>query len=357
MKNLERLFKKFLLGILLSIKPVLKNTPLRKFNSESSLLFIRLNRIGDALVSTPLLDQVKGKLGCKVYVLADKKNHFIFHNNPSIDKVMIFDKKLKSFLSINDIIRKHNIDAIVDLHDDVSTTVSFLIALASVKYKFGLEKPNHSIYSHTVERLNPSKHHVVDRILKLSELLSFFPDYEKIRVKYYPTEIELSEANKILSQNNPENKKIVGINISAGSNARFWGVEKYKKLAALLKDYSINYILFCSPADINLAKIIDDSENIYPTSDNFSIFAAGIMNIDLLVTPDTSAVHLASIKSIPVFGLYVRYKTDDMIWSPYNTKFDYVVTEEPTLENISFEEVKTKLLPFLETTLNVKTNT
>jgi hypothetical protein len=49
---------------------------------------------------------------------------------------------------------------------------------------------------------------------------------------------------------------------------------------------------------------------------------------------------------IPLFGIYVKYKTDDMIWTPYNTDFEYVVTEEPTLKNISFESVKKKLIPF-----------
>ena len=356
MKKFEQLFKKILLRILLSIKPVNKNSQLSKSNSESSLLFIRLNRIGDALITTPLLDQVKKKLGCKIYVLADKKNHFVFLNNPSVDEVIVFDKKLKSFFGINRLIKNHNINAIIDLHDDVSTTVSFLIALAGVKYKFGLKKSNYSIYSHTVDRLDPENNHVVDRIVKLSELLSFIPDYDNLRVKYYPKEIDITEASQKLSKINPGHKILIGINISAGSYARFWGTERYRSLIGLLSDFDLNYVLFCSPSDIELAKKISNSEKIYPTSDNFSIFAAGIQNVDFLITPDTSAVHLASVKSIPVFGLYVKYKTADMIWSPYNTKFDCVVTEEPTLENMSFEQVKNKLIPFLETTLNVKAN-
>lgn len=356
MKKFEQLFKRILLRILLSIKPVIKNSQLIKFNSKSSLLFIRLNRIGDALIATPLLDQVKKKLGCKIYVLADKKNHFVFFNNPAVDEVIVFDKKLKSFFGINKLIKKNNINAIIDLHDDVSATVSFLIALANVNYKFGLKKENSSIFTHTIARLDPRKNHVIDRLIKLSELLSFIPDHKNLQVRYYPSENDLADAREKLSAMNTWSKKMIGINISAGSNARFWGTDRYRSLIGLLSNYDINYVIFCSPTDIELAKKISNSEKIYPTSDNFSIFAAGIQNVDFLITPDTSAVHLASVKSIPVFGLYVKYKTADMIWSPYNTKFDCVVTDEPTLENMSFEQVKNKLIPFLETTLNVKTN-
>ena len=41
-----------------------------------------------------------------------------------------------------------------------------------------------------------------------------------------------------------------------------------------------------------------------------------------------------------------------MIWSPYNTPFDCVITKEPTLKNINFDKVKQKFIPFLERYLN-----
>jgi len=90
-----------------------------------------------------------------------------------------------------------------------------------------------------------------------------------------------------------------------------------------------------------------------PPSKEFDTFAAGISKLNFLFTPDTSVVHIASIYKIPVFGLYVKYNTQDMIWSPYNTEFDCIVTEEPTLKNISFEEVINKFIPFLERNINV----
>ncbi|MCK7524365.1 MAG: hypothetical protein MZV64_45405 [Ignavibacteriales bacterium] len=89
----------------------------------------RLNRLGDALVTTPLLHEIKNQLKCKVYVLADRKNHFIFKNNLSIDEVFIFEKGLDGFKNFNNIINQKSIDAVIDIHDDVSTTVSLLVAI------------------------------------------------------------------------------------------------------------------------------------------------------------------------------------------------------------------------------------
>lgn len=125
-KKFEQFLRKLLLFFLLSLsnrKKLSKQLPVIK--EETKILFIRLNRIGDALVSTPLIEFTKKKTGCIVYVLADKKNYFVFKNNPNIDEVIIFEKGIKSFFNLKKFIKQKEIDILVDLHDDVSTTVSF----------------------------------------------------------------------------------------------------------------------------------------------------------------------------------------------------------------------------------------
>ena len=122
----------------------------------------------------------------------------------------------------------------------------------------------------------------------------------------------------------------------------------YLKAVDLHKELSDDFLLFFAK---NHLAIVDE-KNIYPLSKDFSDIAAAILELNMLFAPDTSVIHIASIKKIPVFGVYVKYNTRDMIWSPYNTKFDCVITEEPTLKNVTLEEVKKKFIPFLEQTLN-----
>jgi ADP-heptose:LPS heptosyltransferase len=356
MKRIELFFKNALLRILIFFNPVKKENTVPSFNSKSTILFIRLNRIGDALVTTPLLHEIKKQICCKIIILADRKNHFIFSNNSSIDEVIVFKKGFRGITGINNIISEKKIDVIVDLHDDVSTTVSFLIALAKVKYKFGLLRSNHTIYTHTVEKLNPVTNHIVDRIFEIGKLFNIKQKKDEVSVKYFPSDQDILDADSVLATLNPQNNFLVGINISAGSSARFWGVENYRMIFDLLSQYDIKTILFCTELDYHLAKQISKEVNIYPPTKIFGNFATAIMKLSFLITPDTSIVHIASIKKIPVFGIYVKYNTDDMIWSPYNTEFECVITKESTLKNIKFEEVKNKLIPFLEKKLNVKTN-
>jgi len=139
MKRIEWYLKNFLLKLLVLFNPVEKQLQNPVFTSNSNLLY-QVKSDWDALVTTPLLFEIKKAIGCHIFVLADKKNHFVFRNNPSIDEVIIYSKGLKGFFSINQIIKDRAIDAVVDLHDDVSTTVSYLIALAKTKYKTRIKK-------------------------------------------------------------------------------------------------------------------------------------------------------------------------------------------------------------------------
>ncbi len=357
MKKIESLIKKILLRLLVFFNPVQKIKPLPDYINPTNVLFIRLNRIGDALVTTPLFDQLKQNKNIKIFLLADKKNHFVFRNNPAIDEVIIFNKGLSGFFEINKIIKSRGISVVVDLHDDISTSVSYLVAIAKVDYKFGLNKSNSNLFTHTVDKLDPNFNHVIDRLIEFLKLFNLPVQKESVSVKYYPSLAEEQEAKEKIQQLNPENKFLIGINISAGSEARFWGLENYQKLFALLSDYNVKILLLASKNEHHLCREITSEENIYPLTDSFGIFASAIMQMNFIITPDTSVVHLASVKKIPLFGLYVKYNTTDMIWSPYNTDFEYVVTQEPTLKNISFEEVKNKLVPFLEKYLNVTSNT
>jgi len=356
MKQLEIIFKNLFLNFLLFINPNKKSSNNPVFNQHNKILFIRLNRIGDALVTTPLINLVKEKLGCEVYILADKKNHFIFQNNPSISEVLIFKKGLKGFLTVNRFINEKHIDTIVDLHDDVSTTVTFLIALAKTKNKFALKKSNWKIYTKTIERIDPTNNHVIKRNLELLKLFNISYNEEEIRVRYFPKQNFKEETDFFISSKKLKSRFLLGINISAGSSARFWGIDRYKKLIELINNYDLNFLLFHDPKDTELANQITDKTNIYPSTKYFDIIALGILQLDMLFTPDTSLVHIASMKKIPVFGIYVKYNTTDMIWSPYNTEFECVITEEPTLKNVSFEKVEQKFIPFLEKQLNAKRN-
>lgn len=349
LKRIEYFLKNFLLHIL-SLLSKKSNSITKKLvvNSNSKCLLVRINRIGDALVTTPFIHLLKNKINPQIYVLADRKNHFVFNNNPDIEEVLIYDKGLVGFIKTLKTINSKKFDVIFDLHDDVSTTISFLIAAVKCQNKVGLEKSNKNIFTHTVPRPDAKKYHVIERLSSFSEILGFSYTKDELKINYNPSDQSNKKADELVNNIFVKQRFLLGINISAGSDARFWGIENYKSLVNSLSKYDINLLLICHDKDYNKAKEIIDEKFIINPSKEFDLFAAIIQKLNMLFTPDTSAVFIADAKGIPIFELYVKYKLNEVLWTPYCSDYDSIVTEEPTLHNLKFEEVWNKFQPFLE---------
>jgi len=348
LKKIEILLRNLFLRLLLFFRKDSRNLSPAHFTKDSKILFIRLYRIGDALISTPLLKEIKDKIGCKIYILASDSNYFIFKNNKIADEIIIYKKNPIEFIKLINKLDKIGFDAIVDLHDNVSFTVSCLIAWIKSPNKFGFKRDNFKLFTAAIDKPDPVNNHVVTRMMEFSKLFMIPSENSKINIVFEPSVKSFEKARLFYNKYFAQHKFTIGINISAGGDARYWGTANYKAIISELLKYQVNILLMCSEKDLPKAnEISEDAIAIY-YSPQFDDFCAMIQNIDLLITPDTSIVHVASAFKRPVFGLYVKFQTTDHIWSPFNTPFECVVTEEATLQNVSIESVKSKLIPFFE---------
>jgi len=353
LKEIEILFRKMIFHLLIAVSKRKRNANVPDFSKIKNVAFIRLNRIGDALVTTPIFSVLKKKYNFSITVVADKKNAFVFRNNPHIDNIIVFKK---GFAGLKDVLKELNkMDIVVDLHDDVSTTVSYLVAFCKVPYKFALEKENYKLFSSTITKKDASVSHVIDRVSSILQLFSI-TEFQKLNVEFYPSDAAKENINNLVKKLNPDKRFFIGFNISAGSDARFWGVDRFRKLISLVKEkYPDIYTLVLSaPGDIDKAKDISTGLAEHYCSQSFEEFAVIISHLDLLFTPDTSTVHLASSAKIPMFGLYVKFNTTNQIWYPYCSEYEAIITEEPNFEKLDVEQVAPKFLKFLEKIYNGK---
>lgn len=348
MKKIELFFKNLLLRIFLLFSSAKKSSEIPVLQANDKILLVRLNRIGDALVTSAFIEQLRSHTKAQIHVLADSKNYFVFKRIPAVNNIYVIRKNLEDYKTLFKMLRKEEYKVIVDLHDDVSTTTSLLISKLHAPYKFGLEKENSTIFTATIPKLDSSSTHVIERNLELLKLFGITPDRSKAGIHYSPEPASLEKAGDFIRKRFDAKKFTLGVNISAGSEARFWGIAKFQKLIKFLEQYNINVVLLSTTRDLRHAfRISDTREKIYYTP-SFDEFAAIMSKLDMLFTPDTATVHLAAIYKVPVFGIYVKYNTDDMIWYPYGCDFDCVITKEPTVHNVSFNDVIAKFKPFLE---------
>jgi len=345
-KRPEYYTKKILFGLLKIIFGNPHNNCTKPdFSLQRNILVIRLNNIGDALVTTPFLEQLNKNLNYKIDVLCHSRNSLVFINNKSIKELFILKKGIYNFVKCLFKLRKKIYYCIVDTHNDVSATVNLFLLFLKSKYRFGFNKSENNLYTKVIERPDASKTHIIEQILTLLILFGIQPDKNTAKVIYEFSEDSNVYINKFLTEHFPERKFLIGVNLFAGSMARYWGTEKFLRLMNFLKKYQVNTLLIAP--EILPFKIDELENNFQLIKLNYVRLAALMSKLNLLITPDTSVVHLASAYKVPVFGLYVHFNTDEMLWKPYNTEFECAITKKATLDSIQYEEVESKLKPML----------
>ncbi|MFD1819296.1 ADP-heptose:LPS heptosyltransferase [Pseudarcicella hirudinis] len=349
LSGLERVFKNLLLNTFVMFKSPAKSGDIPALTPEDTVVFIRLHKIGDALVSTAGIKALKEKYGCKVIVIADKRNWFVFHKHPFVDEVVIYKKGLKGMMQTAAAVNAHHPVALVNLHDRPTTTGSILTGLIDARYKLSVyDESNSKLFSHTVPMPDPLKHHVVERMAASLEPLGITKN-DSWNVVFEPSKEAKEKAEAFIRNLYPEGTRVVGVNISAGSRARYWGHENFRKLINWLEKANLHYILICAKDDLDLASQIVEEKYI-SCSESFEVFGAMIQKVDLLFTPDTSAVHLASASHVPVFGLYVRESEGYKNWNPYKSEYEWIINPQLITET-GFDELSDKFEQFVQRVL------
>ena len=327
-------------------KPVLEGQKLKE------ILLLRPDRIGDTVCSFPLIDSLKKSFPqIKISIFASSKNYPLIKNDPRFDKIFIYTRN--SFRDIIEVrrIRKLRFACIVDLLADDSVTTLFLSQLCSVgSYRIGLGKKKFARYYDYNYNPEPDcRDHTIDINL---ELMNAFESNYEIADKHAAPFIDEPAINKIghfldsISNDNDKNKLLIGFNLSARGENRNWGYEKSRALIARILERHENcqIVLITAPNERakgdRLEKQFTNGVTQIPPNSNLTEASALIMKLDLLISPDTSLVHIARSLRIPVIGLYTAYKNIYRQWQPFNQEKGLVLSYgEDNIFDISVDQV------------------
>jgi ADP-heptose:LPS heptosyltransferase len=344
-KRFEISFRRLLVQVLgLLVRRHHQHLPAQDFHSKK-FLFIRQDRIGDVLISTPIFALLKKYYpSATIDVLLSTNNHYVLEHDPVIRKRWIYIKKIIPTIQLLSSIRKEKYDYAIDMMDNPSATSTLLCLFAGAQWNVGLSKQNSYIYDIIVPMLSRRDTHIIHRIAQLILPFGINPDSEELQIRYYVSKNSEDIAGQFISDYRLTKEKIIGMNISAGGEARYWGIEKYRSLIRYLnKRHSDLFpLLLYHPSDDLKAKEIAFNQEkalLTPITESFDQFAAFIKRLSFLISPDTSAIHLASAFGIPSLVLYVQSNKELKIWEPYGIDYETIVTDVDKLSTISVEEV------------------
>jgi ADP-heptose:LPS heptosyltransferase len=299
-KSVEKLIRAgFIEGLRLLTRREKKIPSDFDFNS-SKILCLRQNQIGDTLISTPVFAALKRHYpNITIDVLLDKRNATALDTNPHIRRRHILKKKKFDLFEVLAAVRREHYDCIVDLIHTPSSTSTLFCIFGNGRWTMGFERQNDFIYDEKVAFKKD-----VRMLRSLSEILALFgiaPDKENLRPEYRLDDASRLFAEQVVSR--LPSRLVIGVNISASLKIKFWGVEKFSELIlSLQKTFSEATFLI-----LNAKSYQSEAEEISNRSGAFiceetktlSHFAAVISRVNLLVTPDSAAVHFADVFNIP----------------------------------------------------------
>lgn len=356
LKSLEIMFKNALVGMVsLYLRRRLSKTTKPDLNRPLKVLFIRPERIGDTLISFPVVDILKKKhANWEMSWIAAPRTIDFVADDPRFKYVFLYAKRLSKDLAMIRRARREKFDIAIDLiNRDSASTLALTYLAAPKAYKISMGKCRHGQFYH-IDLKHPftySSRHVLETTLGGIVALGLDPSEAKRFCPPHVTETKKAEVDGFLKglPQPTKDRTLIGVNISSGETCRVWDIDNYRRtIAELMAKYrDLHFIIIATPDDFQIGQELADSfgdrVHIPPRAMHICSVAELISRLNLLITTDTSLLHIARSYRIPVVGLYRAHKIN--IWFPYAQLSGMVISDaEEHLFNITINQVVEKTI-------------
>ena len=333
------------------------------------ILIIAIRAIGDVVLITPLLSEMKRKYpDASLSILVDGISAQVLERNPFLDHVFVIDRarskqfswftRWKLWAQLVTDLRKHQFDIVIDLFSGPRSAILAYMTKAKERYGEDFQKSLRGfLYNHPINISRDGKH-LIEQKIELIQPLTGKDDCQELPLEVYLTKDERFRAQQLLGKIGNEQKKRIGLIPSAGSKWRVWPYQRFTQLADVLVDvYGAEIILLGSDADISSCRHI--AENMRSRAldlsgrttlrESMAVFG----EMDLLIANVTGPMHLAVALSQPkVIGLYgvadtIQYApwgthgvmltkgtTDDAYWNKVDYRRDYEMLCQITVDDV-----------------------
>jgi ADP-heptose:LPS heptosyltransferase len=320
-KQIELALRRFIIAILNRRKrEVVTAFPL-PLSDSPTILFLRQDRYGDAIISTPILAGVARKYPrAKLMILLGENNNDIAPILPIEAEMFIYRKKLFQDIKMLRDLRRRHIDVLIDMTDNASATSSIVSAVVDARFTVGIEKENAGSYNVRVPRLDRGNYHVSRRNAEL--LRPFGIDPEKVSLR------------PVLKLNAEKVPGRIALNISSREPSRYLPVEVNARIASAIvsEDGCDEVWIFGQPSHADdVRKIValanDGKVKAAPESRTFIDFVRSIGTCEYIITPDTAAVHIGSAFATPMVVFFNVSPPTLHYWTPIEVPFEMIVKE------------------------------
>lgn len=295
------------------------------------ILIVRTDRIGDVVLSTPVIKALKDNFA-NVYLamMISPATQELVRGNPYLDEVIVYDKEQEHRGVIRSLqfalsLRKKKFDIAVILHS--TNRVNLLAYLAGIKERVGYSRRLGFLLTDNIPYVKyRGEKHEVEYNLDLLRCLG----------------IEVNDASLFIPKDNQAEawakeifksygideikEKIIVLHPSASCASRMWPIERFREVAeALIKKYDVRIIIVSGANDIalteKLAGLIREPVINLGGKTTLMQLASILRRSTLMISNDSGPVHIAVGCGLPVVVLFGRAQPglSPLRWGPRGT--------------------------------------
>ncbi|MFH1798654.1 MAG: lipopolysaccharide heptosyltransferase II [Candidatus Omnitrophota bacterium] len=282
---------------------------------EKRILITRTDRLGDVVLSTPVIRLMRRKYpNAYIAFMVRPENQDVIINNPHLDEVIVYDKREmdKSFrntLRFSLGLRKKKFDTAIALHP--TNRVHIMFFLAGIPVRIGYDRKVPFLLT---KRILHDKHegakHEIDYIFDFLQQAGF-DVREADRMPYMaPSHQDKESVGQILKEVGIKGD-IIALHAGASCASKRWPCERFARVADILAEKYKACIALVGARDTleysdlvvskSRGKIIDLTGRL-----KVGELAEFLSRCKLFVSNDSGPVHVASAVGTPVVVIFGR---------------------------------------------------
>lgn len=319
-----------------------------------SILLLRYDAVGDMVLTTPAIDLLRRHLpDASIDVVASPRNVTLVDRDPRFRHVYVYPGGGAEAFKLARILRPNRYDVVFGFVTSKMTKLGFLANAIGGRRAVKVTQRHDdrsSLYSALFNLQLPprsaSRSAAANLATMVADTFGLPLDVAGVRLTLNLPDENLARARRFHDTLTPS--PFIVLNISSNDTYRRWSTERNAALvtAILARHPELRILVTSSPGDrdeaAELAALDPARVIVTPLTSDLLDVAAILEGAAIVITPDTSLVHLASAMDVPTVALYSRLTPRYHEWLPTGISYEAVVSNGLTpIETIQPEEVMT----------------
>jgi len=279
------------------------------------VLITRTDRLGDVLLSTPVIEALRVKLPQSyIAMLVTTYTQEVLEGNPFLDEVMAFDKagqgrNLWAAWRLIKLLRQKKFDLAIILHP--TNRIHWFAFLAGIPKRLGYDRKCGFLLTDRIKHDKQlGQKHESEYAMDLVRYLGITPQKHSL---YMPVKKESEEWAKALFQGAgiKDSDRLLIIHPTASCPSRIWPPERFAQVAdQLAQRYGFKIIIISGLKDRHKAEMVVKHMHAaalnLPGKTSLSQLASVLKRAQLFISTDSGPMHLAVALGVPVITIFGR---------------------------------------------------